>query len=59
MRGTGIWREKGKIWMRGSMMYVTRVVRIHDDGKFYIVWYGNEIEVTGGHSGYYATVEMY
>lgn len=46
------------IWLTGSRKYTTRVVYRAKDGKKYIVWYGNMIEVKYG-ARYYYTVEQY
>ena len=47
------------IYLTGSQSYTQRVVYEAENGKFYIKWYGNVIEVYRGVCGGYATVEKY
>ena len=51
-----------RIWLKGSRMYVRRSVyqKPNGDGAatFWIVWYGNPIQVRRGNTEYY-TVEPY
>lgn len=48
---------KDRVYLTGSRRTIERVIH-KEAGKFFVVWYGNMIEVKKGSSGYY-TVEAY
>ena len=47
------------VYLTGSKKTVNRAVKTPDNEKFYIVWYGQLIEVVRGYAGYFKTVEAY
>ncbi len=49
---------KNRVYLTGSQKSVERTIYEDDNGRYYVKWYGNMIEVR--RSGYgYATVEKY
>lgn len=47
------------IYLTGSHKHIERTVYEDENGKCYIKWYGDMIEVYRGQSGAYVTVEKY
>lgn len=47
------------IWFTGKRKAITRVLYQDHDGKHYVKWHNQLIEVAPDYTGYYATVETH
>ena len=48
-----------RVYLRGSRKHIERTIYEDENGKCFVKWYGNLIEVKRGNGGTYGTVEMY
>lgn len=53
------WFDRDKVFLKGSREYIERTIYIDREGRLWIEFYEQIIEVTRGNFGVFATVEAY